>query len=176
MVKEPHKIRYQGQEYKILQVWEPWEKWSVNLDNTFWILNEFSLTKVLSANTCAPSLFWELKASQIPLTSSVILFFTRSPILMSIKFRSFSSCWLPLILVTTSSLNRATSSSSWKSKLLWSNRCTNFRITVNGGFSEPTAGKGTGMLSLGMFGILINKRGIRYFNKALLQKYGNGST
>lgn len=76
-----------------------------------------------------------------PLTSSVILFFTRSPILMSIRLRSFSSCWLALILVTTSSRSRATSSSSWKSRSLWSSRWTNLLMTFNGGFSEPTVGR-----------------------------------
>lgn len=98
--------------------------------------------RVMWAHIQASSVFWEPRVPDTPLTSSVILFFTRSPILMSIRFRSFSSCWLPLILVTTSSLNRATSSSSWKSKSLWSNRYTNLRITLNGGFSEPTARKG----------------------------------
>lgn len=56
------------------------------------------------------------------LTWRVILFFTSKPIFISIKFKSFSSCWLDRIFVTTSSLNLVTSSSSWKSKSLWSKR------------------------------------------------------
>lgn len=56
------------------------------------------------------------------LTWRVILFFTSNPIFISIKFKSFSSCWLDRIFVTTSSLNLVTSSSSWKSKSLWSKR------------------------------------------------------
>lgn len=71
-------------------------------------------------------------------TCSVILFFTSSPILISMRLRSFSSCWLERMRVMTSSRIFIRSSSSWKSWSLWSSRCTNFRTTIIGGSSALT--------------------------------------
>ena len=47
-------------------------------------------------------------------TCSVILFLTNSPILMSMTFRSFSSCWLDRIFLTT--LSRSSWSSTQRQK------------------------------------------------------------
>lgn len=79
------------------------------------------------------------KSSPTFSTCSVILFLTSSPILMSMRSRSPSSCQLARILFTTSSCSRSTSDSSQKSCWLCSSRWMKRRTIPKGGLLVWTA-------------------------------------